>query len=334
MSTWINFEELRAKLKFESLLRYYQIEVLRKGEQHVGPCPLPCHRGDSAKPTFSANLERGIFQCFGCRAKGSALDFAILMENANPNEGRAVRRVALKLRRELLTATMPVESKRFSTKKPEAQPAVKEATVSVNAPLDFELKELEPHHLSLVETGLHGKTVAHFGLGYCSRGMFKDRIAFPLWDNAGRLIGYGGFGTGEQSPEYLFPVTREHKGVIYEFRKSLLLYNCHRIETSCASLIVVQSPASVWWLHQCGYSNVVALLGSECSREQVEQITALVRPAGRVWFMPDGGGKSESLAQSFVGRMSAHRFTRWVNLPADARPWDLTVEILESTFSS
>jgi hypothetical protein len=38
MSTWVNFKELRTKLKYEDVLRHYKVEVKRKGNQHHG-CP-------------------------------------------------------------------------------------------------------------------------------------------------------------------------------------------------------------------------------------------------------------------------------------------------------
>jgi len=63
MSTWVNYKDLRSRLSFE-LLRHYGVEIKRKGNQHCGFCPLPGHNGNRNSPSFSANLEEGIFQCF------------------------------------------------------------------------------------------------------------------------------------------------------------------------------------------------------------------------------------------------------------------------------
>ena len=89
MKTWIDFKGLRKKLDFEQVLRHYGVEVKRKGNQHQGYCPLPNHQGKKNSPSFSANLERGIFQCFGCGAKGNVLEFAAMMEKADPKDGAA-----------------------------------------------------------------------------------------------------------------------------------------------------------------------------------------------------------------------------------------------------
>ena len=96
-TNWIDFKALRAKLDFELVLRHYGVEVKRKGNQHQGFCPLPNHNGKKNSPSFSAQLEKGIFQCFGCGAKGNVLDFAAFMEKADPRDGAALHEVAVKL---------------------------------------------------------------------------------------------------------------------------------------------------------------------------------------------------------------------------------------------
>ena len=338
MSNWIDFKELRTKLKFEQVLRYYQIEVKRKGEQHLGFCPLPGHKGRASSPSFSANLERGIFQCFGCGAKGSVFDFALLMENVDLKDGRAVRKVALKLRRELLADVMPVSSKRVPTmdRSPNAEGTATE--VLVNAPLDFVLKDLETDNLCLLEEGLTASTVARFGLGFCSRGLLKGRVAIPLHDEVGKLVGYAGrvvdYGAvSEDNPEYLFPTTRERNGMVYEFKPELLLYNSCRQQPPCDELIVVGDFPSVWWLHQNGYPQTVSVMGSECSERQAETVVSLVKSSGRVWILPNGNKDGERLATSIMLQVSPHRFTRWVKLDESWRATDLTVQQVRKCFT-
>src|ERR1700731_1349569 len=99
MSGWIDFKALRAQLNFADVLRHYGVEVKARGNQHHGYCPLPNHNGKKNSPSFSANLEKGIFQCFGCGAKGNLLDFAVLMEKADPKDGIELRKVALELQK-------------------------------------------------------------------------------------------------------------------------------------------------------------------------------------------------------------------------------------------
>src|SRR5882724_4978158 len=100
MSTWIDFKSLKQTLQFTAVLRHYGVEVKAKGNQHHGFCPLPNHNGKKNSPSFSANLEKGIFQCFGCGAKGNILDFAAMMSGADVSDGKALREVAMSLRKE------------------------------------------------------------------------------------------------------------------------------------------------------------------------------------------------------------------------------------------
>ena len=253
MPTWIDFKELREKLRFEQVLRYYGVEVIRKGEQHQGRCPVPGHGAKNDSLSFSANLERGIFQCFGCGAKGNVLEFAMLMEKVSLTDGRAFRGVAVKLQRELcpdLVSVRPWKGKPVETKQP---PQSKPAEVFVNVPLDFELKGLNGDHPCLKEKNLTRETIDYFGLGFCSRGSLRDQIAIPLRNNSGALIGYAGEAIDESlvpssRPRYSYPVKRERDGNVLGFDRSLFLYNGFRIEAPADELIIAGDFASVWWL--------------------------------------------------------------------------------------
>src|SRR5690242_17447805 len=94
---WINFKELRNRLSFTAVLEFYGVKLSEKGGQLVGFCPLPNHNGKKNSASFSAHPEKGIFQCFGCAAKGNVLDFAVLMDSGDPKRGLDVRKTALKL---------------------------------------------------------------------------------------------------------------------------------------------------------------------------------------------------------------------------------------------
>src|SRR5580700_7559 len=139
---WIDFKALRTQLDFAKVLEHYRVEVRRKGNQHHGYCPLPDHNGKKNSPSFSAQLEKGIFQCFGCGAKGNILDFAAMMEKADPKDGAALHKVAAELQKRFCPElTDAPQAKAAEKKQPEAKPK-DERPVVVNAPLDFELKGL------------------------------------------------------------------------------------------------------------------------------------------------------------------------------------------------
>ncbi len=318
MKNWIDFKELRARLVFADVLRHYGVEVKANGEQHHGFCPLPNHGGQKRSASFSANLTKGIFHCFGCGAKGNALDFAVLMEKLNPENGESLRIVALKLQ------------ERFGGPLAESKPlpAAPSAKASVvNAPLDFELKGLDAEHPYLSKRGFAPETIAAFGLGYCGRGMLKGRVAIPLHDEQGRLLGYAGrlvddAAVTPDNPKYLLPSKRERDGTLHEFKKSLFLYNGFRLKGPLDDLIVVEGFPSAWWLTQLGFPRVVALMGADCSARQGELIVSLVKPAGRVWLLPDGNDAGVRCAQCAFTHVAPHRFVRCVKLAENQQPTD------------
>lgn len=333
MPTWIDFKELRSKLRFEEVLAHYGVEVKRRGEQHTGFCPLPGHSGKRNTPSFSANLERGIFQCFGCQAKGNILDFAVLMEKEDPKDGRGVKKVAAGLRAKFCPDDAKENGRKPARAKDDDPPAKQlEMDGIVNEPLDFELKGLDPDHPYLAERGFSHDTTVHFGLGYCARGLLAERIAIPLHDSEGRLIGYAGRVIDDKAitadnPKYRLPSKREREGRTLEFRKSLFLYNGFRV-TPGDNLIVVEGFPSVWWLHQHGFSKVVATMGSDVSDEQIKLILGLVYPTGNIRIMPDSDKAGERFAQSLLTKLSPERFVRWVKLADGCQPTDLSEEQL------
>lgn len=347
---WVNFKELRSRLRFEDVLRLYNVEVKAKGEQHHGPCPLPGHTGDREQRCFSANLRRGIFHCFGCDAKGNVLEFACLMEKADPKDGQAMRRVGVALQQRFFPEGA---SRRHPLpEKTDDQPAERESPpgpekvassradlpISVNEPMDFELKGLDRNHEYFGKNGFTAATAEYFGLGFCTRGMLKDRIAIPLHDSPGRLIGYAGrlvvdSEVNSDNPLYRFPGKRERNGKVLEFDRSAFLYNGHRLKKSCEDIIVVEWFPAVWWLHQCGFPHAVALMGSAGLDIQADLIVEASQPSGRVWLMPAGTRKGEELAKRLLPMISPRRFVRWVCLGGDCLPTEMEAEDLKACFA-
>src|SRR6185503_5527980 len=141
---------------------------------------------------------------------------------------------------------------------------------------------LDARHPYLSHRGFLPETIAHFGLGFCSRGMLKDRIEIPLHDQDGQLVGYAGrvvddASISEGNPRYRLPGERKRGGNVFEFRKTQFLYNGFRIKAPVDDLIVVEGFTSVWWLYQNGLPNVVGTMGSDCSEKQGDIIVHLVK---------------------------------------------------------
>src|SRR6185436_19067282 len=135
---WVDFKALRQSLSFEAVLRHYKVEPKIRGKQHHGFCPLPKHGGKRKSPSFNVEVEKGIFHCFGCGAKGNVLEFAVLMDGGNPRNGADVRKTALALQERFGTQAKAQPAKRVKEKDAQLK-LPNTGTVLVNARLDFEL---------------------------------------------------------------------------------------------------------------------------------------------------------------------------------------------------
>lgn len=348
MAEWVDFRQLRQDLDFRKVLAHYGVRLKGERNQQQVFCPLPTHRGERKTPSFSVNLERHIWQCFGsCQCGGNLLEFAVLMDGGNPKIPADVRKTALALQRQFL-------GDGASRRKSRLAPLVKEAVsqpqqadtastagrqVLVNVPMDFELKDLDHGHPYLLDRGFTPETIAHFGLGYCNRGLMKERVVIPLHNPAGKLVGYAGRwaredGISEKNPKYRFPSDRERNGVIHEFHKSLLLYNAHRIKKPVDDLVVVEGFPSVWWLWQHKFQNVVALMGASCSAEQACLLADLVRPGGCIWVFSDGDDAGDRCAASAFMHVGALRQMRYVPVDRDKQPTDYDAARLRQMLSA
>jgi DNA primase len=155
----------------------------------------------------------------------------------------------------------------------------------------------------------------------------KGRIAIPLHDGGGVLIGYAGRivdekAIGKDTPRYLFPGSREHNGTRHEFRKSAFLYNGFRVAT-LSQVVVVEGFTGVWWLTQAGITNVVALMGASCSETQAGLLRDLVPEDGSIWLLPDGDKAGERMAEETLVMLAPHRFVRLVTLEEGQQPTDV-----------
>lgn len=348
MSTeFIDFKRLRRELRIEDVLRHYNVRLKICGDRATGLCPLPTHsKRENGKrtPSFSVSLSRGLWNCFGCKTGGSVLDLAIRMEGFDPDDSAAVRRVALKLvhafniessdSRHPPKASKRAVARRKSVDVVEEPPEDDSSQIEtiVNAPLEFELK-LDPDHPYLAERGLVRKTIDHFGIGFCSRGLLKDRIAVPLHNPQGQLVGYAGRLVDDEliddeHPKYLLPGPREREGKRFELRKSELLFNAHRLGGFIGRLIVVEGVMSVFWLTQHGYPNVVALMGSDCSDMQTAIMTKLIRESGSITVFTDGDDAGRNCAGELFLRLGDRFAMHYIRLNDGEQPTDLDSEEL------
>ena len=177
-----------------------------------------------------------------------------------------------------------------------------------NTPLRFELTGIDPTHSYLAERGILAETAAAFGIGlYRENGIMHGRIVVPIHDDQGRLIAYAGRSIDGTEPKYRLP-----KG----FRKSLELFNLHRT-TAGRKVIVVEGFFDAMKVHQAGYRNVVALMGSTLSAPQQEKLASRFDD---VILMLDGDQPGRTATQKISSQLEGRMAFRVVSMPDNKQP--------------
>jgi len=313
---WVDFKEVKQQVTLEMVLRHYGIleEMAQSGNNLVSCCPI--HKGSNPRQ-FSVNLERSLWNCFGnCKEGGNIFDFVAMMEFGN-KKSESIRKAGLILKKWFLTGPEARKPEKTGISKP-----VRIKSDPVNKPLSFELKNLELNHPFFDEKEITPKTIDLFGLGFCQKGIMKNRIVIPIHDEKNELVAYCGRAVSQQQSDdegkYKQPP---------DFNKSLVVYNLNRQPSDIKLLILVESFISVWKSVQAGFSNVVALMGSQLSEHQEDLIVNHFTHTGGVILMFDGDDDGRKCTNDCLVRLGKKIFVKAVDISLLARkPHQLTSE--------
>jgi DNA primase len=288
---------------------------LKKGGQNYLAC-CPFHKEKS--PSFTVSPSKQFYHCFGCGAHGSAIGFVMEYQGLGFIE-------AVKLLAEGIG--MPVPEVRSAN--PEAARAARERQMSLEESLVLAAKYYKQQLKSSPQAvayfkgrGLTGDVAAHFGLGYApdewqplaavfrdyqdeklvEAGLviagdegkrydrFRGRVMFPIRNQRGAIVGFGGRVLGKGEPKYLnspetplFEKGRELYG-LYEARQAIRDKN---------RVLVVEGYMDVVALAQFGVGYAVAALGTATTAEHVKK---LLRHADAVYFCFDGDAAGQKAA--------------------------------------
>jgi DNA primase len=318
---YIDFAFVKQGANFEAVLSHYGLEPGGTGTERSVLCPFHTE----TKPSCKIELERKIFQCFGCRAKGNVLEFVALMEGNRADLRGAALRLAAICKIPLApprgaagkyTANVMQDRKGSASPDPPAEPirAPSEVQASdagpINPPLAFALK-LDPEHAYLTERGLSAEIVADFGLGFCTRGSMAGRICIPIHNERGELVAYAGRWPGDDVPE-----GAERYKLPAKFQKRRVLFNLHRVPES-EHIVLVEGYWSAIRLHVLGLP-VAALMGWSVSSEQLE----LLRDRGVrfVTLLLDGDDAGRRGREAVLPDLAAAFFVRAPLFPDGEKP--------------
>lgn len=274
-------EEVRMKNDIVDVISGY-VKLQKKGSSYFGLCPF--HNEKS--PSFSVSPAKQMYYCFGCGAGGNVLTF--LMEYEGYSFPEAMSALA-----DRAGVTLPkIEYSREARAQADLKAAILEINKLAANYFYYQLKHEQgaAGYRYLTERQLSDETIVHFGLGYANKtsddlyrylkskgyddnllvqtglvaveergahDKFWNRVMFPILDVNNRVIGFGGrvMGTGE--PKYLnSPETKV-------FDKSRNLYGLNFARASRERyLLICEGYMDVIALHQAGFTNAVASLGT------------------------------------------------------------------------
>jgi DNA primase len=295
------------------LLAAYGIKLgQRVGVQLRGRCPLPQHHSEQSRESFLVHTRKNVWICHsqscvaarGGPAGGNVLDFVAAMEQCS-----------------ILEAAHKLWAMGEGTgfEKNEGGDAFAGNSnwlaENQNPPLGFVLRPVDCGHSYLSQRGIDRPTAEYFQVGFYSRaGLMQGRIVIPLQDGQGRLVGYAGRAIHSDTPRYKFPTG---------FRKSLVLFNLHRVRGSGSrQAIVVEGFFDCLRVHQAGFPQVVALMGSSASAEQQEMLLAHFQ---ELVVMLDGDEPGRRGRQRIVNHLGSAIPLRLAEVSSGRQPDQLAV---------
>ena len=295
----------------DTVSRYVKIE--RKGKDYFGICPF--HKEKT--PSFSVVPVKQIFYCFGCNKGGNVINFIKDIENLDYSE--AVRLLAERaniqipeknsyvdealLKKEKRTYEMNSLSARFyfenmkSQKNPQArsylaQRKIKSETITLFG-IGYAPKEWSVLTEYLRAKGFDDEEIVEAGLGSVSKhgviDKFRNRIMFPIIDIRNRVIGFGGRALDDNDVKYM----NSPETCVYKKNKSLFSMNFAK-NSKENFVIVVEGYMDCISLHQAGFTNTIASLGTALTDNQAKMIKRVFGQAV-IAYDNDAAGQNASL---------------------------------------
>lgn len=312
--------ELKARNDIEEVISSY-VNVKRRGRNLVGLCPFHSEK----TPSFTVYPDSQSFYCFGCGAGGDVVTFVKKIENLDYIE--AVKSLAQRA-----GLAMPEDGYDDSYAK------LKTRVLEINRETArfYHQCLISPVGKKALEylrgRGLSDNTIRRFGLGFApeswdavikhlrgkgytldemaaaavavksARGsyydQFRGRVIFPIIDIRGNVIAFGGRLMDGQGPKYLnSPDTPV-------FKKSRNLFALNYAKSSKESaLILAEGYMDVVALHQAGFTNAVATLGTALTAEQARMISQYAAEVVIAYDSDGAGQKATNRAINIFGEI-------------------------------
>ncbi|MBO7376484.1 MAG: DNA primase [Clostridia bacterium] len=291
------------------------VKLRQTGSNWVGLCPFHSEKTGS----FTVFPGTDSFYCFGCRKAGDVITFIKEIENLDYPS-------ALEFLAKRAGVTIP-ESDGGERRGPSRDRIREMNSCAARLFHGFLMKspEAEPARRYLADRGLETATLRHFYIGYapdrfdwlyplmraegftdeelsvgflCGRSngrvfdYFRGRVIFPIADTGKNVAAFGGRIIGEGNPKYL------NTSDTPAFRKSRTLFALNYAKDHCSDgLILCEGYMDVVSMHQAGFQNAVATLGTAITDEHARTIA---RYTDKVILAYDSDGAGQSATRKAI----------------------------------
>ena len=272
--------------RIEDVVSTY-VNLKHTGSNYSGLCPFHSEK----TPSFFVSPSRSTFHCFGCGAGGDVITFVMRAENLDYISAleSLCQRVGMEMPRDN-------DDKSELLRRSRIYDMNREAARFFNAMLNADGATVAQAYLK--KRGLSSAAVKHFGLGYAPNSFdalrrymlekgyrdeelkeaflsgksaktgryfdyFRGRLMFPIIDNFGNVIAFGGRSLDDSTPKYL------NTSDTPAFKKSRNLFALNFARNSGYDyMILCEGYMDVIAMHMAGFTNAVATLGTALTAEQ------------------------------------------------------------------
>ncbi|WP_442764534.1 DNA primase [Sulfurospirillum cavolei] len=311
-----SIENLKQRLDIVDVVGSY-LELKKNGANYKCVCPFH----NDTTPSLVVSPSKQIYHCFACGAGGDSIKFVMEYEKLSYPE--AIEKLARMVNFSLAYTTDEGGVKRedrklmenlnlFYVKQLDKTPFAKEylfkrgiSDVSIEkfelgyAPASFAtLDFLKMRGYAMSEAMEYG--VAGLGENNQPYARFIERVSFPIYSPTHRLVGFGGRTLSNHPAKYVNSPQTKH------FNKSQLLYGYHLAKESVfkeKKIIVTEGYLDVIMLHQAGFTQAVATLGTTSTSEH---IPLLMRGDPQIIVAYDGDSAGINAALKASVLLSTH----------------------------
>ncbi len=347
-------EEIRNRCDIVDIISDY-VHLKPAGKGFKGLCPF---HGEKT-PSFMVSPEKQLFHCFGCGEGGNVFNFLMKYEKISFFE--AVKMLAKKS-----GVSLPVDEEKENILNKQKEELYKLNNLAANYYRESLLKTNQGKKIInyLKKRGINDTSVEKYKLGYAppdwdaltnflkKKGYsyeelikariinkskiegkyidyFRDRIIFPIFNLAGRVIGFGGRALDDSLPKYI----NSPETLVYN--KGSNLYSLKFAKEDIRKkgyLIIVEGYTDVLITQQYEFNNVAASLGTALTNKQIDLIKRFTDTV-LIAYDADSAGNMATL-RSLDLLVKAGLDVKVIDLPQGYDPADFLIKKGETAFQN